>query len=127
MRHRLSGRKLNRKYSHLQAMLRNLATSLLACERVTTTEMRAKECRPFVERLITLARKGGLANYRRALGILRDETVAKKLFSEIGPRFKERPGGYTRILRLSERRLGDRAQKVIFELVERKEKEAESG
>ncbi len=75
MRHRLSGRKLNRKYSHLQAMLRNLATSLLACERVTTTEMRAKECRPFVERLITLARRGGLANYRRALGILREQNL----------------------------------------------------
>jgi len=117
MRHRVRGRKLNRTYSHLKAMMRNLATSLLDKERLTTTEARAKECRPLVEGLITLAKKGGLANYRRALGIIRDERVAKKLFDDIGPRFRNRQGGYTRILRLSELRLGDRAQKVIFELV----------
>ncbi len=126
MRHRVRGRKLNRTYSHLQAMMRNLATSVLDKERLTTTEKRAKECRPLVERLVSLAKKGGLANYRRALGILREEKVAKKLFDEIGPRFKDRKGGYTRILRLSELRLGDRAQKVIFELVS-SEQEAKKG
>ena len=117
MRHRVGGRKLNRTYSHLQAMLRNLATSLFDKGRIVTTDGRAKECRPFAEKLITLARKGGLANYRRALALLKDETVTRRLFHEIAPLYRERSGGYTRILRLSTLRLGDRAQKVIFELV----------
>lgn len=119
MRHRKRGRHLGRTSSHREAMRRNLAANLLLVERIRTTPAKAKEVRPMVERLITLARKGGLANYRRALSMLSDQFIVSKLFKKLGPRFAERPGGYTRIMHLpaSHRRLGDNAAQVIMELL----------
>ena len=119
MRHRKRGRHLGRTPAHRKAMRRNLACSLIAQERVRTTPEKAKECRSFVEKLITLARKNTLAGFRRALALLDDKYVVRRLFREIGPRYVDRPGGYTRILKLdvSHNRLGDNAGQVIFELV----------
>ena len=120
MRHRKRGRHLGRTSSHRQALRRNLARNLLIHERIRTTREKAREVAPFVEKLITLARKPeSLAGFRRALALLDDKPVVRKLFAEIGPRYRERNGGYTRILALSsaERRLGDNASQVIFELV----------
>ena len=98
-------------------MRRAIVTSLFRHESITTTTAKAKEVRSQAERLITLAKKGGLANYRRALAELQDKVVVKKLFNELAPRYADRNGGYTRILRLSERRVNDAAEQVIFELV----------
>ncbi len=98
-------------------MLRNMATSLLQHERIRTTEAKAKELRPFVERLITLSRQGDLASRRRAGRFVADRDVLTKLFDEIGPRFRDRNGGYTRILKLGARS-GDGAELAIIELVE---------
>jgi large subunit ribosomal protein L17 len=118
MRHQKRGRKLNRTPSHRKAMLRNLVTSLFLHGRVTTTPAKAKEARPLAERLITLARKGELQHRRMALSMLNDKAVVKSLFEEIGPRYRDRPGGYTRILRTSRTRVGDSAPLALFELVE---------
>jgi len=117
MRHLKRGKKLSRTSAHRRALLRNLAANLIYEERIVTTPEKAKEVRPFVERLITLAKRGGLANYRRAISKLKDEDAAHKLFHEIAERFKDTPGGYTRILHLADRRLGDGSSQVIFELV----------
>ena len=117
MRHRRKGRQLSRTRSHKRAMLRNMATSLLQHERIRTTEAKAKELRPFVERLITLSRQGDLASRRRAGRFVADRDVLTKLFDEIGPRFRDRNGGYTRILKLGARS-GDGAELAIIELVE---------
>ena len=119
MRHRVRGRHLGRTSSHRQALRRNMACNLFLREMIRTTPAKAKEVRSFVEKLITLARKGGVPNFRRALALLDDKFVVRKLFKEIAPRYMERPGGYTRILRLdpSANRLGDNAEQVIFELV----------
>lgn len=117
MRHLKRGKKLSRTSSHRKALLRNLAANLIYEERIITSPEKAKEARPFVERLITLGKRGGLANYRRAISRLRDEDAAHKLFHEIADRFKDTPGGYTRILHLADRRLGDGSSQVIFELV----------
>jgi len=117
MRHRVAGRRLGRSTSHRRAMRQAVIVSLFRHESITTTTAKAKEVRSQAERLITLARKGGLANYRRALAELQDKIVVKKLFNEIAPRYADRPGGYTRILRLAERRVNDGAEQVIFELV----------
>lgn len=117
MRHRVAGRKLGRNASHRRAMCRAVVVSLFRHESITTTTAKAKEVRPLAERLVTLAKKGGLANYRRALAELQDKAVVKKLFNEIGPRYADREGGYTRLLRLSQRRLNDGAEQVVFELV----------
>ncbi len=111
-------RKLGRTSSHRKATLSNLATSLLRYERITTTLPRAKEVRGVVERLISKAKKDTLASRREAGKVIRDKEVLKKLFSQIGPKFKERPGGYTRILRLGQRR-GDNAFLALIELVEK--------
>lgn len=110
-------RKLSKPTDQRVAMLRNLATSLLRSERVETTEPRAKELRKVAERMITLAKENTLASRRRALSYLYDEDVVKKLFDEIGPRFAERQGGYTRIIKKGPRR-GDGAPIAIIELVE---------
>jgi len=99
-------------------MMRNMASSLFRHERIVTTPPKAKECRRFAERLITLAKKGGLSNFRRALAHLGDKEMTFKLFNELGPRYKSRQGGYTRILLLAETRVGDAAPQCIFELVE---------
>lgn len=118
MRHQKRGRKLNRTPSHRKAMVRNLVTSLFVHGRVITTPAKAKEARPFAEKLITLAKDGSLHARRRAISLLHDQQVVGSLFSEIGPRYKERQGGYARILHLAKPRLGDSAPQVLFELVE---------
>ena len=147
MRHRNAGRRLSRNASHRLALFRNLSRALITHERITTTVPKAKELRPFVEKLITMAKKAALANDGskegkvKALHYIRlaesklgpmagtgvydkkndlvpvNETVMKKLIHEIGPRFKDRPGGYTRILKLHTRRLGDAGEQAIIELL----------
>ena len=117
MRHRISGRKLSRSTSHRRALYRNLVTDLLNHEKIVTTEAKAKEVRGLTEKMITLGKKGGLHHYRLALSYIMSEQVAKKVFSDLAPRYAERPGGYTRIVKLGPR-LGDGAAMVQLELVE---------
>jgi len=117
MRHQLSGRQLSRKSPHRWAMLRNMAASLLRHETLRTTVPKAKELRRYVEPLITLGKADSLANRRRAFSRLRDDTAVIKLFDELGPRFRARPGGYTRILKM-EPRPGDAAPMALMQLVE---------
>lgn len=116
MRHRLSGRKLGRTTAHREMLLRNLATSLIEKERVRTTVAKAKELRPFVEKLITMGKTGTLAARRRALAVLMKEDAVTRLFETVAPRFSERAGGYTRIVKLSPRK-GDGAEMAVIELV----------
>jgi large subunit ribosomal protein L17 len=118
MRHNLKGRKLNRTSSHRKALLENMATSLLKHEQIKTTVPKAKELRPFVEKLISLGKSGTLANRRRADAVLMDREVTKKLFSEIADRYTERNGGYTRIMKAGFR-YGDAAPMAIIELIDR--------
>jgi len=117
MRHRLSGRQLSRNSSHRYAMLKNMATSLLRHETIRTTVQKAKELRRVVEPLITLAKDDTQAHRRLAFARLRDEAIVEKLFGDLGPRFKTRPGGYTRILRMMPRP-GDNADMALMQLVE---------
>jgi len=131
MRHRVAGRRLGRTSEHRLALRRNLAQSLIEHETISTTIEKAKEIKPFVEKLITLAKKGKLEHRRRAIALLGNRaildiedgkstkkgTVVGKLFSELGPRYLERPGGYTRIIRLSLRRLGDNGELVLLQLL----------
>ena len=131
MRHRSAGRELSRTSAHRLALRRNLAQSLIEHETISTTVQKAKEIKPFVEKLITLAKKGSLQYRRRAISMLGDRsivafedgepvekgTVIGKLFSEIGPRYLDRSGGYTRIIRLALRRLGDNGQVVLLQLL----------
>jgi large subunit ribosomal protein L17 len=119
MRHRKATVKLNRNASHRKAMFRNMVTSLLREERVETTVPKAKECRRLAERMITFAKRGDLHARRQVARVVRDSDVVRKLFDDIGPRFAERPGGYTRILKTGFR-AGDNAPLSILELVERK-------
>ncbi len=122
MRHNVSGRKLSRTASHRKMLYRNLVTSLFRHERIQTTVPKAKEARSLAERLITFAKAGDLNSRRQAAKKLNDPAVLKKLFEEIGPRYSDRPGGYTRILRLSSSRKGDNAEVAILELVDTKAK-----
>jgi large subunit ribosomal protein L17 len=117
MRHQLSGRQLSRNSPHRHAMLRNMSVSLLRHETIRTTVPKAKELRRVVEPLITLAKIDGDANRRLAFARLRDAEVVEKLFSDLGPRFKSRPGGYTRILRMLPR-AGDSAPMALMQLVD---------
>ncbi len=117
MRHRKSGRKLGRNSSHRKAMFRNMATSLVVHETIKTTLPKAKELRRVIEPLITLAKEDGVANRRLAFSRLRDKAAVGKLFSELGPRFKERPGGYLRILKMGPR-AGDSAPMALVQLVQ---------
>jgi large subunit ribosomal protein L17 len=117
MRHHLSGRQLSRNSAHRHALLRNLSVSLLRHETIRTTLPKAKELRRVVEPLITLAKSDGEANRRVAFSRLRDAEVVEKLFADLGPRFKARPGGYTRILRMVPRP-GDSAPMALMQLVE---------
>jgi large subunit ribosomal protein L17 len=117
MRHHLSGRQLSRNSAHRHAMLRNMAASLLRHETIRTTVPKAKELRRVVEPLITLAKDDTLAHRRIAFARLRDAEVVEKLFGDLGPRFKTRPGGYTRILRMMPRP-GDNADMALMQLVE---------
>lgn len=118
MRHRNKGRALGRTDSHREALLRNMATSLFRHGRIQTTTAKAKELRPFAERLITLAKRGDLHARRLAARRIQDKEVLYRLFSAIGPRFAERPGGYTRILKTGFRQ-GDGAETALIELVDR--------
>ena len=117
MRHHLSGRQLSRNSSHRHALMRNMSVSLLRHETIRTTLPKAKELRRVVEPLITLAKSDGDANRRIAFARLRDAQVVEKLFADLGPRFKARPGGYTRILRMLPRP-GDSAPMALMQLVE---------
>ena len=131
MRHRVAGRRLGRNSEHRLAMRRNLVASLIEHETISTTMEKAKEVKPFAEKLITLAKKGTLAARRCAIAKLGNRsiisyedgkavkkgTIIGKLFSELGPRYLDRPGGYTRVIRLSLRRLGDNGQLVLLQLV----------
>ena len=119
MYHRKSGRHLNRTSSHRKMMLKNMAVSLFQHELIKTTLPKAKELRRVVEPLITLAKKDTVANRRLAFSRLRDDTIVAKLFKEIAPRHKERPGGYCRVLKYGFRS-GDNAPMAIIELVDRK-------
>ena len=120
MRHRKSGRKLNRNSSHRDAMFRNMATSLVEHEAIRTTLPKAKELRRVVEPLVTRAKTDGVANRRLAFARLRDKAAVGKLFTDIGPRMAGRPGGYTRILKTG-MRPGDNAPMAIIEFVDRAE------
>jgi len=117
MRHKVSGRKLGRTSGHRRAMYRNLVTDLLNYEKITTTEAKAKEVRGLAEKMITLAKEGGLYSRRQVLSFILDKKVTEKAFTELAPRYAERPGGYTRIAKLGPR-LGDGAAMVQLELVE---------
>jgi len=116
MRHLIKGKKLRRNTAHRRALLRNLVTSFLEKERVRTTLAKAKAVRPVAEKMITLAKKDTLHARRLALRFIYKKPVVKKLFDEIGPRFTERPGGYTRIVKIGPR-AGDGAEMAILELV----------
>ncbi len=131
MRHRVAGRRLSRTSEHRLALRRNIVASLFEHETISTTIQKAKEVKSFAEKLITLAKKGSLHDRRRAISLLGNRallveedgsmvkkgTVVGKLFSEIGPRYLDRAGGYTRIIRLAKRRLGDNGEVVLFQLV----------
>ncbi len=132
MRHRIAGKRLSRTTAHRKAMRRNLAASLIEHGTVRTTPGKAKQVRPFVERLISIARAGTLHARRRVIallgdramtdqenpGELADNTLLQKLFEEVAPRYVDRPGGYTRIIHLPERRIGDASRQVLLQLVE---------
>ena len=131
MRHRIAGRQLSRDSEHRLAMRRNMVSSLFEHETICTTIQKAKEVKSFAEKMITLAKKGTLAARRRAISELCDRaiyvdedgqnvqkgTVIRKLFSEIGPRYLDRPGGYTRIIKLSKHRLGDNGERCLLQLI----------
>lgn len=117
MRHNKAGRRLGRKTSHREAMFRNMVTSLLNHEKITTTDAKAKEIRSVAEKMITLGKRGDLHAQRQAASYIREKSVVTKLFSAIAPRYKDRPGGYTRIIKLGIRQ-GDTAPISLIELVE---------
>jgi large subunit ribosomal protein L17 len=117
MRHNKSGRRLGRKPDHRQHMMQNMVISFFENERITTTVTRAKELRKLVEKMITLGKRGDIHARRQALRVMHDQKVVAKLFEMIAPRYSDRPGGFTRIIRL-ENRQGDNAPMAIFELVE---------
>lgn len=125
MRHRKSGRQLNRNSSHRQAMFRNMASSLVRHEVIKTTVPKAKELRRVIEPLITMAKEDSVSNRRLAFARTRDKDVVGKLFNDLGPRYSERPGGYTRILKCGYR-AGDNAPMAYVELVDRPEVEEET-
>ena len=118
MRHRVAGRKLQRTSAHRAAMFRNMAAALIKHEQITTTTAKAKELRPYVEKLVTLAKKGGLSNRRLAHARLMDDAQLVKLFDVIGPRYAERDGGYTRVVKAGIRK-NDAAPIAIIEFVDR--------
>lgn len=120
MRHRKAGRKLNRTSSHRKAMFANMAAALIKHEQIVTTLPKAKELRPFVEKLVTLAKKGDLASRRAAISKVRDLEMVRKLFDTIGPRYEDRNGGYIRVLKAGYR-YGDSAPVAVIEFVDRDE------
>ena len=118
MRHRVAGRKLQRTSSHRQALFRNMAAALIKHEQITTTVAKAKELRPYVEKLVTLAKKGGLSNRRLAHARIMDEAQERKLFEVVGPRYASRNGGYTRVIKAGIR-ISDASPIAIIEFVDR--------
>ena len=120
MRHRVGGRKLQRTASHRAALFRNMAAALIKHEQITTTTAKAKELRPYVEKLVTLAKKGGLSNRRLAHARLQDDAQLKKLFDVLAPRYAGRPGGYVRVLKAGFR-ASDAAAMAVIEFVDRDE------
>ena len=118
MRHKMAHRKLNRTASHRKAMFANMASSLIEHEQIVTTLPKAKELRPFVEKLVTLAKKGDLTSRRLAIARTRNKEMSKKLFDVLGPRYKERSGGYIRIMKAGYR-YGDNAPMAVIEFVDR--------
>ncbi len=120
MRHRMSGRKLNRTKSHRRALFANMAVALITHEQIKTTLPKAKDLRSVAEKMITLGKRGDLHARRQALATLRDETAVKKLFDVLGPRYEDRKGGYTRVLKAGFR-YGDAAPMAFIELVDRDE------
>lgn len=120
MRHRKAGRKLNRTASHRTAMFANMSAALIRHEQIITTVPKAKELRPFAERLVTLAKRGDLHARRQALAKVRDKEMVAKLFDVLGPRYRERAGGYTRVLKAGFRH-GDNAPVAVIEFVDRDE------
>ena len=120
MKHNITHRKLNRTSSHRKALLMNLSNALIKHEQITTTLPKAKELRPFVEKIITLGKKGDLESRRKTISILQDQKNAKKIFDIFSERYKERAGGYTRIVKIGNR-FGDNAPTAIIELVDRDE------
>ena len=120
MKHNITHRKLNRTTSHRKALLMNLSNSLIKHEQITTTLSKAKELRPFVEKIITLGKKGDLESRRKAISILQDNKMTKKIFDVIADRYKDRKGGYTRIVKIGNR-FGDNAQTAVIELIDRDE------
>jgi large subunit ribosomal protein L17 len=139
MRHCISGKQLSRNTAHRRSLRRNMAASLIEHGAIRTTEAKAKELRRFVERLVTIARRDTLHARRRVIALLRDrdivdaegelaeKSVIQKLFDEVAPRYRSRPGGYTRIIRLSERRIGDGGVQVLVQLVEETKPKAAAG
>src|SRR5262245_12262272 len=123
MRHRKAGKKLGRTSSHRAAMSRNMAVALIEHERIVTTVPRAKNVKPFVEKLVTLSKEATQHNQRRVFAQVRSKAATKKLFAVLGPRFQQRRGGYCRILKLGKPRLGDNGERAILEFVERTPKE----
>ena len=117
MRHQRRGRKLGRDAAHRRALYANLAAALIEHGRIRTTEAKAKEVRPVVEQMITLGKRGDLAAHRQAVAFLRSKPVAHRLFADVAPRFADRPGGYTRIVKIGPRP-GDAAEMVYLELVD---------
>lgn len=133
MRHLVKGRKLRRTTAHRKALLRNLVTSFIEKERIQTTLAKAKETRPLAEKMITLAKKNTLHARRQALAVLTKESAVTKLFADLAPRFSERPGGYTRIVKTG-LRMGDGSQMALLELIgsefkkkEKKKKDKDKG
>ena len=122
MRHHKTGRKLGRDSAHRKALYANLASALIEHGRIQTTEAKAKEVRPVVEQMITLGKRGDVSAHRQAVAFLRSKPIAHKLFAEVAPRFADRPGGYTRIVKIGPRQ-GDAAPMVYLELVDFQPKE----
>ena len=120
MKHNITHRKLNRTTSHRKALLMNLSNALIKHEQITTTLPKAKELRPFVEKIITLGKNGDLKSRRKAVAILQDQKNTKKIFDIFSERYKDRTGGYTRIIKLGSR-FGDNAPTAVIELVDRNE------
>ncbi|MFN7176697.1 MAG: 50S ribosomal protein L17 [Thermaurantiacus sp.] len=118
MRHKIAHRKLGRTTAHREAMFRNMAAALIKHEQIITTLPKAKELRPYVERLVTLAKKGGLSNRRLAHARLMDDVQLRKLFDDLAPRYADRPGGYTRVLKAGYR-ASDQAPMAVIEFVDR--------
>ncbi|MEK6577771.1 MAG: 50S ribosomal protein L17, partial [Bdellovibrionota bacterium] len=118
MRHKVDGRKFGRNTSHRAAMFRNMANCVIDKEQITTTVAKAKEIRRVVDRLVTLGKSGSPASRRVAFDRTRDNDVVKKLFTTLADRYKERNGGYTRVLKIADRRWGDAAEMAVLELVD---------